>query len=262
MIFENLLLVLVFPLKLVCYQLGGQALFLSNRDLQIGRGEPIKDTARVLSRYLDGVMIRTFGHEIVEEFAQYASIPVINALTDLLHPCQALTDLLTAQEHKGKDLKGLKMAYIGDGNNMTHSLMYACAKVGMNFASASPKGYEPNAQVVANAKLDAAQSGSTIEILNDPFAAAKDADILYTDVWASMGQEAEHDERVKIFKDYQINNELLSVADKRAIVMHCLPAHRGEEIAEDVLEKNANVIFDEAENRLHTQKAIMALLMG
>lgn len=154
------------------------------------------------------------------------------------------------------------MAYIGDGNNMTHSLMYACAKVGMNFASASPKGYEPNAQVVANAKLDAAQSGSTIEILNDPFAAAKDADILYTDVWASMGQEAEHDERVKIFKDYQINNELLSVADKRAIVMHCLPAHRGEEIAEDVLEKNANVIFDEAENRLHTQKAIMALLMG
>lgn len=244
------------------YQLGGQALFLSNRDLQIGRGEPIKDTARVLSRYLDGVMIRTFGHEIVEEFAQYASIPVINALTDLLHPCQALTDLLTAQEHKGKDLKGLKMAYIGDGNNMTHSLMYACAKVGMNFASASPKGYEPNAQVVANAKLDAAQSGSTIEILNDPFAAAKDADILYTDVWASMGQEAEHDERVKIFKDYQINNELLSVADKRAIVMHCLPAHRGEEIAEDVLEKNANVIFDEAENRLHTQKAIMALLMG
>ena len=199
---------------------------------------------------------------LVEEFAQYASIPVINALTDLLHPCQALTDLLTAQEHKGKDLKGLKMAYIGDGNNMTHSLMYACAKVGMNFASASPKGYEPNAQVVANAKLDAAQSGSTIEILNDPFEAAKDADILYTDVWASMGQEAEHDERVKIFKDYQINNELLRVADKRAIVMHCLPAHRGEEIAEDVLEKNANVIFDEAENRLHTQKAIMALLMG
>ena len=186
------------------YQLGGQALFLSNRDLQIGRGEPIKDTARVLSRYLDGVMIRTFGHNIVEEFAQYADIPVINALTDLLHPCQALTDLLTTQEHKGKDLKGLKMAYIGDGNNMTHSLMYACAKVGMNFASASPKGYEPNAQVVANAKLDAAQSGSTIEILNDPYEAAKDADILYTDVWASMGQEAEHDARVKIFKDYQI----------------------------------------------------------
>lgn len=244
------------------YQLGGQALFLSNRDLQIGRGEPIKDTARVLSRYLDGVMIRTFGHDKVEEFAQYASIPVINALTDLLHPCQALTDLLTAQEHKGKDLKGLKMAYIGDGNNMTHSLMYACAKVGMNFASASPKGYEPNAQVVANAKLDAAKTGSNIEILNDPYEAAKDADILYTDVWASMGQEAEHDARVKIFKDYQINNELLSVADKRAVVMHCLPAHRGEEIAEDVLEKNANVIFDEAENRLHTQKAIMALLMG
>lgn len=244
------------------YQLGGQALFLSNRDLQIGRGEPIKDTARVLSRYLDGVMIRTFGHEIVEEFAQYADIPVINALTDLLHPCQALTDLLTAIEHKGKDLKGLKMAYIGDGNNMTHSLMYACAKVGINFASASPAGYEPKKEIIDNAKIDAARSGSTVEILNDPYAAAKDADILYTDVWASMGQEAQHDERVKIFKDYQINSDLLSAADKRAIVMHCLPAHRGEEIAEDVLEKNADVIFDEAENRLHTQKAIMALLMG
>ncbi len=244
------------------YQLGGQALFLSNRDLQIGRGEPIKDTARVLSRYLDGVMIRTFGHKIVEEFAQYADIPVINALTDLLHPCQALTDLLTTIEHKGKDLKGLKMAYIGDGNNMTHSLMYACAKVGINFASASPKGYEPKLEIIDNAKIDAARSGSTVEILNDPYEAAKDADILYTDVWASMGQEAEHDARVKIFKDYQINKDLLSVADKRAIVMHCLPAHRGEEIAEDVLEANADVIFDEAENRLHTQKAIMALLMG
>lgn len=244
------------------YQLGGQALFLSNRDLQIGRGEPIKDTARVLSRYLDGVMIRTFGHNIVEEFALYADIPVINALTDLLHPCQALTDLFTIQEHKGENLKGLKMAYIGDGNNMTHSLMYACAKVGMNFASASPKGYEPKQEVIDNAKIDAARTDATIEILNDPYEAAKDADILYTDVWASMGQEAEHDARVKIFKDYQINKDLLSVADKRAIVMHCLPAHRGEEIAEDVLENNADVIFDEAENRLHTQKAIMALLMG
>lgn len=244
------------------YQLGGQALFLSNRDLQIGRGEPIKDTARVLSRYLDGVMIRTFGHDIVEEFALYADIPVINALTDLLHPCQALTDLFTIQEHKGENLKGLKMAYIGDGNNMTHSLMYACAKVGMNFASASPKGYEPKQEIIDNAKIDAARTDATIEILNDPYEAAKDADILYTDVWASMGQEAEHDARVKIFKDYQINKDLLSVADKRAIVMHCLPAHRGEEIAEDVLENNADVIFDEAENRLHTQKAIMALLMG
>lgn len=244
------------------YQLGGQALFLSNRDLQIGRGEPIKDTARVLSRYLDGVMIRTFGHNIVEEFALYADIPVINALTDLLHPCQALTDLFTIQEHKGENLKGLKMAYIGDGNNMTHSLMYACAKVGMNFASASPKGYEPKQEVTDNAKIDAARTDATIEILNDPYEAAKDADILYTDVWASMGQEAKHDARVKIFKDYQINKDLLSVADKRAIVMHCLPAHRGEEIAEDVLENNADVIFDEAENRLHTQKAIMALLMG
>ena len=244
------------------FQLGGQALFLSNRDLQIGRGEPIKDTARVLSRYLDGVMIRTFEHEKVEEFAKYADIPVINALTDLLHPCQALTDLLTIREHKGKNLKGLKMAYVGDGNNMTHSLMYAAAKTGMNFVAATPADYAPDEGVTQRAQEDAKATGASIALVTDPFAAAKDADILVTDTWASMGQEAEHEERKKIFAPYQINGDLLAVADKRAIVMHCLPAYRGEEITDDVLEKFSDVIFDEAENRLHTQKAIMALLMA
>ena len=244
------------------FQLGGQALFLSNRDLQIGRGEPIKDTARVLSRYLDGVMIRTFEHEKVEEFARYADIPVINALTDLLHPCQALTDLLTIREHKGKNLEGLKMAYVGDGNNMTHSLMYAAAKTGMNFVAATPDGYAPEEEVVQRAQEDAKETGASIALVADPFIAAKDADILVTDTWASMGQEAEHEERKKIFAPYQINRELLAAADKRAIVMHCLPAYRGEEITEDVMEAFADVIFDEAENRLHTQKAILALLMA
>lgn len=244
------------------FQLGGQALFLSNRDLQIGRGEPIKDTARVLSRYLDGVMIRTFEHEKVEEFARYADIPVINALTDLLHPCQALTDLLTIREHKGKNLEGLKMAYVGDGNNMTHSLMYAAAKTGMNFVAATPDGYAPEEEMVQRAQEDAKETGASIALVADPFIAAKDADILVTDTWASMGQEAEHEERKKIFAPYQINRELLAVADKRAIVMHCLPAYRSEEITEDVMEAFADVIFDEAENRLHTQKAILALLMA
>ncbi|MCI7261440.1 MAG: ornithine carbamoyltransferase [Selenomonadales bacterium] len=244
------------------YQLGGQALFLSNRDLQLGRGEPIKDTARVLSRYLDGIMIRTFGHERVVEMAKYASIPVINALTDLLHPCQVLTDLLTIQEHKGKNLKGLKMAYVGDGNNMTNSYMYGCAKAGMTFVAATPEDYRPDEQVVKNAIEDAKATGASITLVTDPKEAVKDADIVVTDTWASMGQEAEHDMRKKIFAPYQVNKELLQGADKRAIVMHCLPAYRGEEITEDVFEANADVIFDEAENRLHTQKAIMALTMG
>ena len=244
------------------YQLGGQALFLSNRDLQLGRGEPIKDTARVLSRYLDGIMIRTFGHDRVVEMAKYASIPVINALTDLLHPCQVLTDLLTIQEHKGKNLKGLKMAYVGDGNNMTNSYMYGCAKAGMTFVAATPEDYRPDEQVVKNAIEDAKATGASITLVTDPKEAVKDADIVVTDTWASMGQEAEHDMRKKIFAPYQVNKELLQGADKRAIVMHCLPAYRGEEITEDVFEANADVIFDEAENRLHTQKAIMALTMG
>lgn len=243
------------------YQLGGSALFLSGSDLQIGRGEPIKDTARVMSRYLDGVMIRTFAHADVEEFAKYADIPVINGLTDLLHPCQVLTDLFTIQEHKGKELKGLKLAYIGDGNNMANSLMYGCAKTGMHFAAATPAGYGPDAKVRENAARTAALAGGSITVTNDIFVAAKDADVLYTDVWASMGQESERAQRKEIFKGYQINSELLKAADSRAIVMHCLPAHRGEEITEEVMELNAGVIFDEAENRLHTQKAIMALTM-
>lgn len=245
------------------YQLGGQALFLSSRDLQLGRGEPIKDTARVLSRYLDGIMIRTYGHERIEELARYADIPVINALSNLLHPCQALTDLLTIREYKGKNLAGLKMAYVGDGNNMTHSLMYAAAKVGMNFAAATPEGYEPNAEVVANAKADAAETGATVTITHNPMEAVADADIIVTDTWASMGQEAEHDARTAVFRPYQVNWELVAESgNARCIVMHCLPAYRGEEITEDVFEEFADVIFDEAENRLHVQKAIMALVMG
>ena len=245
------------------YQLGGQALFLSSRDLQLGRGEPIKDTARVLSRYLDGIMIRTYGHERIEELARYADIPVINALSDLLHPCQALTDLLTIREHKGKNLAGLKMAYVGDGNNMTHSLMYAAAKVGMHFAAATPEGYEPNAEVIANAKADAAATGATITVTHNPMEAVAGANVIVTDTWASMGQEAEHDARTAVFRPYQVNWELVAESgDARCIVMHCLPAYRGEEITEEVFEQFADVIFDEAENRLHVQKAIMALVMG
>ena len=245
------------------YQLGGQALFLSSRDLQLGRGEPIKDTARVLSRYLDGIMIRTYGHERVEELARYADIPVINALSDLLHPCQALTDLLTIREYKGKNLAGLKMAYVGDGNNMTHSLMYAAAKVGMHFAVATPEGYEPNAEVITNAKADAAATGATVTITHNPMEAVAGTDVIITDTWASMGQEAEHDARTAVFRPYQVNWELVAESgNARCIVMHCLPAYRGEEITEDVFEEFADVIFDEAENRLHVQKAIMALVMG
>ncbi len=244
------------------YQLGGSALFLSNRDLQLGRGEPIKDTARVLSRYLDGIMIRTFGHDRVLELAKYADIPIINGLTDLLHPCQVLTDLLTIREHKGSNFKNLKMAYVGDGNNMTNSYLYGAAKVGMTLSVATPKDYRPNQEVFKNALEDAKETGAALSWTDDPVEAVKDADIIATDTWASMGQEAEHDERKKIFAPYQVNAELLKHADKRAIVMHCLPAYRGEEVTEEVFEANADVIFDEAENRLHTQKAIMALTMA
>ena len=207
-------------------------------------------------------MIRTFGHDTVLEFAKYADVPVINGLTDLLHPCQVLTDLLTIQEYKGKNLSGLKMAYVGDGNNMTNSYMYGCAKMGMAFVAATPKDYKPDATVMKQAIEDAEETGASVAWVEDPAEAVKGADIVVTDTWASMGQEDEHDARKKIFVPYQVNKELLSHADKRVIVMHCLPAYRGEEITDDVLEKNANVIFDEAENRLHTQKAIMALTMA
>ena len=244
------------------FQLGGTGLFLSSKDLQLGRGEPIKDTARVLSRYLDGIMIRTFEQAKVEELAKFAKIPVINGLTDLLHPCQVLTDLLTIREHKGKNFRALKMAYVGDGNNMTNSYLYGAAKVGMTLAVATPENYKPNQKVFDNALADAEETGANLSWTADPVEAVRDADIIATDTWASMGQEAEHDARKKIFAPYQVNKNLLSHASKNAIVLHCLPAYRGEEITDDVLEDNAHVIFDEAENRLHTQKAIMALTMG
>jgi len=244
------------------FQLGGLGLFLSSRDLQLGRGEPIKDTARVLSRYLDGIMIRTFEQEKVEELAKFADIPVINGLTDLLHPCQVLTDLLTVREHKGKNFRAIKAAYVGDGNNMTNSWLYGAAKVGMTLAVATPENYKPNKKVFDNALADAEETGAKLSWTQDPAEAVKDADVVITDTWASMGQEAEHDARKKIFAPYQVNKKLLRGASKNVIAMHCLPAYRGEEITDDVFEDNAHVIFDEAENRLHTQKAIMALTMG
>ena len=237
------------------YQLGGQALFLSNRDLQIGRGEPIEDTARVLSRYLDGIMIRTFDQSEVEKLAECGSIPVINGLTDFSHPCQVLADLMTIREIKGT-LQGLKMCFIGDGNNMMNSLIVGGLKVGMSVSVACPAGYEPDASVV-----EFASGTEDFSLLRDPMAAAKDADVVITDVWASMGQEQEQAERQKAFKGYQVNDELMENAASDAIVLHCLPAHRGEEITASVLEKHASSIFEEAENRLHAQKAVMAKLM-
>lgn len=242
------------------WQLGGSALFLNANDMQIGRGEPVKDTARVLSRYVDGIMIRTSSHDEVIEMAKYATIPVINALTEMEHPCQALTDIFTVMEHKGK-LAGLKMAYIGDGNNMVHSLIQACVKVGMDISIATPKGYEPDAAIVAEAREVAKKMGSTITIGNDHLVAATDADVLYTDVWASMGRETEQNIRKVAFAGYQINQQVMDVAKKDAIVLHCLPAHRGEEITDEVMESEQSVVFDQAENRLHVQKAIMVLLM-
>lgn len=242
------------------YQLGGQALFLSANDIQLGRGETIYDTANVLSRYLDGIMIRTAAHSDVEDLAKYGQIPIINGLTDLLHPCQILADLLTIQEHKGT-LKGLKLTYIGDGNNIAHSLLYGCAKVGMDIAIASPKGYTCDADVVKNAMADAKESGSNILLTEDPKEAIKDADVVYTDTWCSMGQEKEKAERQQIFKGYTIDKNLFALAKKDAIFLHCLPAYRGYEVTEDVIDGPNSVIFDEAENRLHAQKAVMVTLM-
>ncbi|MBQ7476052.1 MAG: ornithine carbamoyltransferase [Selenomonadaceae bacterium] len=243
------------------YQLGGSALFLSSKDLQLGRGEPIKDTARVLSRYLNGIMIRTFGHERILELAEHSTIPIINGLSDLLHPCQVLTDLLTIREYKGKHFRNLKMAYVGDGNNMANSYLYGAAKVGMALTVATPQNYKPNAEVVANALEDAKKTGAELILTEDPIEAVKHADIVATDTWASMGQEAEHDERKKIFAPYQVNAALMQHANKGAIVLHCLPAYRGEEITEEIFELHAEEIFDEAENRLHAQKSILATLL-
>lgn len=240
-------------------QLGGHALFLSNRDIQIGRGEPIKDTARVLSRMVDGIMIRTHDHQDVLELAEYSDVPVINGLSDLLHPTQVLADLLTIQEHK-QQLKGLKLTFIGDGNNMAHSLMFA-GKMGMHVVISSPAGYKPDPKIVVLAQTDAEKGGGRVEWVENPAEAAKDADVLYTDVWASMGQEEEAAVRMKAFAGYRIDSEILKCAKSDAIVLHCLPAHRGEEITEEVLEGSQSVVFDEAENRLHAHKAIMALLL-
>lgn len=241
-------------------QLGGHALHLSSRDLQIGRGETIADTARVLSEYVDAIMIRTFEHEKVEELAQYATIPVINGLTDDDHPCQALADLLTIYEVKGK-LQGLKLAYIGDGNNMAHALMLAAAKVGMDCAIASPKGYEPKETIVKEAKHIASESGATVVVTNDPYEAIADADVVYTDVWASMGQEAEANERMHIFAPFQVNEALVQQAKQDFIFLHCLPAHRGEEVTEGVIDGKQSYIFQQASNRLHAQKALLVSLL-
>ncbi len=237
------------------YDLGGSALFLSNANTQLGRGEPVEDTARVLSRYLDGIMIRTFDQAEVETFAKYGSIPIINGLTDYAHPCQVLADLMTIREIKNT-FKGIKLAFIGDGNNMANSLIVGGLKVGMNVSVACPAGYEPDADI-----LKWAQTTGRFTLTEDIYEAAKDADVLYTDVWASMGEEGEAEERKKVFKGYQINKDLLKVAEPDAMVLHCLPAHRGEEITADVIEDHADEIFEEAENRLHAQKAVMVRLM-
>ena len=239
------------------YQLGGQALFLSNRDLQIGRGEPVQDTARVLSRYLDGIMIRTFEQKEVVDLAKYGSIPVINGLTDFCHPCQVLADLMTIREFKGR-FEGLKMCYIGDGNNMANSLIVGGLKVGMEVSIACPKDYQPAAEVLEFAK----SYGDKFSMTDVPLEAAKDADVLFTDVWTSMGEEAETEKRKIAFKGYQINDDIMAVAKADAMVQHCLPAHREEEITEKVFEAHANEIFEEAENRLHAQKAVMVKVMG
>ena len=238
------------------YQLGGNPLYLSARDMQIGRGEPIQDTARVLSRYIDGIMIRTFDQAEVENLAEYGNIPIINGLTDLSHPCQVLADLMTIREYKGK-LDGLKMCYIGDGNNMANSLIVGGLKTGMSVSVACPENYHPAATTLAFAK-----KYDCFELTDDPIKAAKDADVIFTDVWASMGQEGEAEIRKKAFKGFQINDEVMAVAKPDAMVQHCLPAHREEEITAKVFEEHANEIFDEAENRLHAQKAVMVLLMG
>lgn len=242
------------------YQLGGLGMYFGANDLQLKKSESVADTARVLSRYLSGIMIRTFDHQDVIDLAKYGSIPVINGLTDLLHPCQVLTDLFTILE-KRRVLKGLKLAYIGDGNNMAHSLLNGCSKVGMDIAIASPSGYKPLEEIVNNAKANAKYMGSKVEILDDPVAAVKDADIIYTDVWASMGQEKEAEDRKKKFIKYQVNTELVKNAKDDYLFMHCLPAHRGDEVTNEVADSANSVIFDEAENRLHVQKAIMALVM-
>jgi ornithine carbamoyltransferase len=243
------------------FQLGGHALFLSARDIQLGRGEPIYDTAKVLSRYIDGIMARTFAHKTVTDLAQYSSVPVINGLTDLSHPCQAMTDYFTAWEKFGGELKGRKLAYVGDGNNMAHSLMFGGPKLGMDVAIASPSGYTPDPMIVAQAGADAQQAGTKMLITTSIEEAVAGADIVETDVWASMGQEDEAAKRRKDFTGWMVDARVMALARREAIFMHCLPAHRGEEVSAEVIDGNQSVIYDEAENRLHVQKAIMVALM-
>jgi ornithine carbamoyltransferase len=243
------------------YQLGGMPLFLSSSDIQLGRGESIYDTANVLSRYLDGIMIRTFLQSDVEQLAEYGKVPVINGLTDDHHPCQALADLFTLYEHKNR-LKGLKLAYVGDGNNVAHSLAEACALAGMEFFAASPAGYECRADIIEHAKELAKTTDGKITVTNDPEEAVNDADAVYTDTWVSMGQEKEKEERIKVFMPYQVNKKLFSHAKEDAVFLHCLPAYRGFEMTEEIIDSPFSVVFDEAENRLHAQKAVMVSLMS
>jgi ornithine carbamoyltransferase len=243
------------------YQLGGHALFLSARDIQLGRGEPIVDTARVLSRYVDGIMARTYAHKTVTDLAEFATVPVINGLTDLSHPCQVMADYFTAWEKFG-DLEGRKLAYIGDGNNMAHSLMFGAPKVGMHVAVATPAGYAPDPMVVGMAQADADAAGTKVVVTTSIEEAVRDADVIETDVWASMGQEDEAEKRRRDFEGWQVSKRVMSLAKKDAVFMHCLPAHRGEEVAAEVIDSPQSVIFDEAENRLHVQKAILYALMN
>ena len=239
------------------FQLGGHALFLSSRDIQLGRGEPLKDTARVLSRYVDGMMVRTFGHDRIEELAKFATVPVINGLTDLLHPCQVMADLQTVQEEFGDDLKPRKIAWIGDGNNMANSWLNAAFRFGFELRLACPDGYRPDPAI-----LERAKSKAKVLLTTDPREAASGAEVINTDVWTSMGQEAETEKRLKAFKGYYVDQSLMARADSNAIFLHCLPAHRGEEVDENVIEGKQSRVFNEAENRLHVQKALMATLMG
>jgi ornithine carbamoyltransferase len=243
------------------YQLGGHALFLSSNDIQLGRGETIYDTANVLSRYLDGIMIRTFDHNDVEDLAKYSTIPIINGLTDLLHPCQILADLMTIYENKG-NLQGLKLAYVGDGNNVLHSLLFGCVKMGMIIYAASPPKYKCNEEIYQTALSDAKATNAKVILTEDPYEAVKDADIIYTDTWVSMGEEERKQEKTKSFAPYQVNKDLFSKAKQDVMFLHCLPAYRGFEVTKDIIDGPNSFVFDEAENRLHAQKAVMALLMN
>ncbi len=242
-------------------QLGGYSLYLSPNEISLGKRESVHDVAKNLERMVQGIMIRTFAHQIVEDMAKYANIPIINGLTDLLHPCQAMADFLTIYEKKGKLDNSLKVVYVGDGNNVAHSLMYAGARLGVNVTISTPRGFEPNLIVWQNAVADAAKTGAKIEIIHDPMEAVKNADAIYTDVWASMGQESETEKRKQIFKPYQVNANLMNAAKADTLFMHCLPAHRGDEVTDEVIDSPNSVVFDEAENRLHAQKAVMYKLM-